>query len=64
MTVLYIKVSDDEYRLPEKIATSPAELAEWCGVKATTIKSAISHAKKSGQLSKYVRVEVEDDGDD
>jgi hypothetical protein len=61
MTTLYIKVSDDEYRLPEKIATTPRELAEWCGVKPTTVKSAISHAKKSGQLSKYIRVEVDED---
>lgn len=59
--ILYIKVSEDKYRLPEKIATSAQELAEWCGVKPTTVKSAISHAKKSGQLSKYERIEISDD---
>ena len=61
MTVLYLKVSNDEYRLPEIIAASPGELAEKVGVKPQTVKSAISHAKRHGWLCQYERVEVEDD---
>lgn len=48
MTVLYMKVSNDKYELPEIIARTTIELAEKCGVKSQTVRSAMSHAKKVG----------------
>ena len=58
---LYMKVSNDKYELPEIIARTTIELAEKCGVKSQTVRSAMSHAKKHGWPCQYVRVEVEDD---
>jgi DNA-directed RNA polymerase specialized sigma24 family protein len=45
---LYMKVSNDKYELPEIIARTTIELAEKCGVKSQTVRSAMSHAKKHG----------------
>lgn len=57
--VLYMKVSNDEYELPEAIADSIAELARIIGVKRNVISSAMSHAKKKGFKSSYVKVIIE-----
>lgn len=57
--VVYMIVSMDKYELPLAIADTMQELAEMTGVKRSTIASAISHAKKSGCRSRYVRVVID-----
>jgi hypothetical protein len=57
---LWIKVSDDIYELPEVVATTARALADRCGVKESTVKSAVSKCKKNGWKCHYIRVEVED----
>lgn len=59
--ILYLKVSEDKYRLIEDMDVSAQVLAERCGVKKNTIFSAISHAAKTGQKSKYERIEIDDE---
>lgn len=63
MKKVYMKVSRDEYRLPEAIADSPKELAKICGVSRNSIVSAISKAKAYGFNSMYIKVEIGDDDD-
>lgn len=59
--MLWMAVSRDKYELPLAVADSIEELAELCGVKVTSIRSYICHAKKYGTRCKYVVVEVEDE---
>lgn len=54
---LYMLVTEDEYELPLVIADSLGELAEILEIPKNRISSAISHAKKKGYRSKYVKVE-------
>lgn len=54
---LYMVVTQDKYELPLAVADSPAELARMLGVKSSVIRSAISHSKKKGFKSKYVKVD-------
>lgn len=57
-----MKVSSDRLELPLVVAGSCEELARLCGVSSNNIASAISHAKKRGHKSQYVKVEeIEDD---
>lgn len=58
---VYIKVSNDEYRLIEAIADTAEELGKIVGVKPNVIRSAISHAKKNGFNCSYERVEFDKD---
>lgn len=57
---IWMSVSRDKYEYPIHMAESIEELAELCGVKVTSIRSYICHAKKDGRWCKYVKVEVED----
>lgn len=57
----WMKVSNDRLELPLAVASSCEELARICGVSSNNIASAISHAKKRGHKSQYIRVEDIDD---
>ena len=59
--VVYVKVSNDKYRLIECMADSPAELGKILGVSGDAISSAISHAKKKGFECIYERIEIDKD---
>ena len=58
---LWMKVTADEYELPEAVAESASELGRMCGVSASTIMSASFKARMRGKKSVYVKVEIEDD---
>lgn len=57
--VVYMEVTKDKYELPVAIADSVAELARMIGQSRNTISSAISHAKKKGYNSHYVKVVID-----
>lgn len=54
---LYMKVTRDEFETPLIVADSVKELAEKDGVSPRKIFSAISHSRKLGYCSGYVRVD-------
>lgn len=56
---IYMLVTNDKYELPIVIADTLAELANKIGVRKNVISSAISHAKKKGFKSVYVKVNVD-----
>lgn len=58
--VVYVKVSNDNYRLIEYMANSPKELGQMIGISGDAISSAISHSKKKGFECIYERVEIDD----
>ena len=55
--ILWLKVSQDEFELPEIVADSPVKLARLCGVTPNCIYSTMSHAKKKFR-SKYKKVKI------
>ena len=59
MQVVYMKVTKDKYELPVAIADSIVELAKILGVKKEHIYDSMSHAKRRGHRSPYVKVEIE-----
>lgn len=59
---VYMLVSNDKYELPLMVADSVTELAELVGVKRSYISSAMSHAKKKGFKSRYVKVDLKEGG--
>lgn len=56
---VYMLVTQDKYELPLVVADSVAELAKLTGQKRSSVASAISHAKKKGFNSRYIRVIVD-----
>lgn len=64
MTVVYMKVSKDEYELPEAIADSPMHLAKMLGVKPQSIYDSMRHVKTRGSWSPYKKVEFDEEEDD
>ena len=61
MKKVYIKVTDDELRLPVAIADTVLELAKIVGVKPNTIYSSMCHAKHGRRSSVYECVEIDED---
>ena len=59
--MLYVKVSEDEYELPEAVAESRTELSRMLGYSKNYATNAINRAKKNGRKPKVVAVEVDDD---
>ena len=57
--VVYMVVSKDKYELPLAVADSVAELARMIGLNRSTVASAMSHAKKKGFNSHYVKVVID-----
>lgn len=64
MRVIWLRVSQDKYELPEVVADSAQELAYKCGTSVNTIRSTMSHYNR-GLLKwrKYIRIEVEEESD-
>lgn len=55
---VYMKVSKDEYELPEAIADSIIELAQMLGVKRQSIYDSMKNAKKLGRITPYKKVDI------
>ena len=64
MKYIWLLVDLDYYELPLAVANSASELARICGVTTSTIHSARSHAKATGQRCKYQMVESEEETDE
>ena len=58
MASVYMKVTKDEYELPEAVADSIIELAEMLGVKTQSIYDSMKHVKSRGSRSLYVKVDI------
>lgn len=61
--VLWIKVSNDEYELPEIVADTSTELSRMCGLDRNSVQSAISNAKRRKNKCQYIKVEIDDEED-
>lgn len=60
-----MKVSNDEYELPEAVASSWAELARLCGCTINTIHSRRWHFFEGKvKYIRFVKVEIEEDEDE
>lgn len=55
---IWMKVSRDEYELPEVIGDSAEDLARKCGTTSNAIFTAINHAEHRGYRCQYKRVPV------
>lgn len=62
--IVWLRVTDDDLQLPVAVADSSKELAELCGTTQDAIISAVSHAKRRGNRSRYVKVYIEEDDND
>ena len=58
--VLYMKVSNDKYELPEAVAGSVKELALLLGITTNAIYSAFSQSKTKGYNNRYVKVVLDE----
>ena len=61
---IWMRVSDDEYELPEVIGNSASDLARKCNTTKNTIVTAISNARKHGYKCRYKRVQIMEDEDE
>lgn len=61
--IVYMKVTEDEYELPEIIAESAEELAKICGTTSAAVSgTALKHRQgKIKKHPKYVRVIIYDE---
>lgn len=57
---IWMRVSKDDYELPEVIALSAAELARLTGVQPCTIYTCMRSARQHGGRSQYVRVDIDE----
>ena len=64
MSALWMKVSSDEYELPEAVADSASALAEMVGVKANSVRVGNNRAKSGMCKTRYVKVTLDDDLED
>lgn len=55
---VYIKVSEDEFELPECIADTMTELAKLCNVNKGTICRCLKNAEIKKCNSKYKKVDI------
>ena len=62
--ILWLKVSNDEYELPEAVADTSVELSRMCGLSKDAVQTAISKAKKRKTRCKYIKVEIENEEKD
>lgn len=58
---IWMRVSSDEYQLPEIIAESRKELAYLCGVSEQAIAQNRYYAKRGNGRERYVKVKLEDE---
>lgn len=59
--VIWMKVTNDKYELPEMVADTAEQLAHKLGITKNHIFSAISHAKRKGYNCMYRKVVVDDE---
>lgn len=57
--MIYMKISNDEYELPEIIADSISELARKCNVQYNTVQMHLMRSNKKGEVKKQKYIEVE-----
>lgn len=63
--VLWMKVSNDKYELPEIVADTSAELSRLCGLKHDSgVLSAIANAKRRGHKCRFVKVVIDEEDED
>ena len=60
---LYMLVTFDEFEYPLIVTDSLDELAEKCKCTKNAISSAICHSRKNGGKSRFVKVEVDWEGE-
>ena len=58
---LWMKISNDEYELPEAVADTSTELAKMCGINRNGVNVAISNAKRRNSKCQYIKIEVEEE---
>ena len=58
---IWLKVTNDQYELPEIVADSAEQLAQKLGITKNHIFSAMSHARKKGYKCSYRKVVIEDE---
>lgn len=58
---LYVKISEDEYELPEAVAETKKELSLMLGRNESYACQVIKYCKKNGKKSTIVEVEVDDE---
>ena len=61
MRTVYMKISDDEYELPEAVADTKQELSIMLGRNKSYACQVIKYCKKNGKKSTIVEVEVDDE---
>lgn len=63
--VLWMKVSNDEYELPEIVADTSCELSRLCGLKSKSgVLTAIANAKRRKMKCQYIKVVIDDEDDE
>lgn len=60
---IYMEITLDRMELPVAVAGSVRELARICKISENAISSGMTKARKGKHRSRFVCVEVEDDGD-
>lgn len=58
---IWLKVSNDQYELPEIVADTAGDLARKLGINKNCIFSAISHSNKKGYKCIYRKVVIDDE---
>jgi hypothetical protein len=58
---IWMEVTTDELELPLVTANSAVALAEKCGVSKNTVWMSVSHRKKRGTRTRFVKVEIDDE---
>lgn len=58
MASVYMKVTKDDYELPEAVADSIMELADMLGVKRQSIYDSMRHVETRGSWSPYKKVDI------
>ena len=61
--ILYMLVTFDKYEYPLIVEESLDELAKKCKCTKNAISSAICHSRKNGGKSRFVKVEVDWEGE-
>jgi len=60
-SILYMVIDPDDVNELPLFCGTAEEVAEWCNTTVVNIRSAICHAKRRNQKSKYVRVELQEE---
>lgn len=58
---IWLQVTLDKYEFPVAVADTAEQLANLVGCSQNNIYSCVSHAKRYGYRSRFVKVEIEED---